>query len=251
MKIDLLTKAQLSVINKNDLRYPLAIAEKDYFLAVILQIIYNSTLKTKLIFKGGTAIHHLYLDQLRFSEDLDFTSTEILNIQDFEETFKTYNFLEILKYHLSEYALKIERLKFNGPLGQPNSVKIDIDLTQKMVLPAVEIAYKNNYKVSTLVQAMDIKEICAEKVRAINERARYRDFYDLTIAMKTYSISPEDIMPIIQQKELRKPLNKSSILENLHIAETAMQYGSENIYYREELDKKAIEETLAELINLF
>ena len=51
MKIDLLTKAQLSVINKNDLRYPLAIAEKDYFLAVILQIIYNSTLKTKLIFK--------------------------------------------------------------------------------------------------------------------------------------------------------------------------------------------------------
>ncbi len=31
MKIDLLSRAQLSIINKNSLRYPLAIAEKDYF----------------------------------------------------------------------------------------------------------------------------------------------------------------------------------------------------------------------------
>ena len=35
MKIDLITRAQLEVINKRNLRYPLADAEKDYFLAVI------------------------------------------------------------------------------------------------------------------------------------------------------------------------------------------------------------------------
>jgi len=82
MKIDLLNKAQLSIINKNNLRYPLAIAEKDYFLAIVLQIIYNSSLKDKLVFKGGTAIHHLYLDQLRFSEDLDFVALEPVSIDD-------------------------------------------------------------------------------------------------------------------------------------------------------------------------
>jgi len=59
MKIDLLTKAQLSIINKEHFRYPLAIAEKDYFLAVVLQIIYSSNLADRLVFKGGTAIHHL------------------------------------------------------------------------------------------------------------------------------------------------------------------------------------------------
>jgi predicted nucleotidyltransferase component of viral defense system len=78
MNIDLLSKAQLSLINKNNLKYPLAIAEKDYMLAVILQILYSSSLKDKLIFKGGTAIHHLYLNQLRFSEDLDFTAIDTI-----------------------------------------------------------------------------------------------------------------------------------------------------------------------------
>ncbi len=67
MKIDLITRAQIEVINKRNLRYPLADAEKDYFLAVILKIIYNSLLADSLVFKGGTAIHHCYLEQLRFS----------------------------------------------------------------------------------------------------------------------------------------------------------------------------------------
>jgi len=58
MKIELLSKAQLSIINKNSQKYPLATAEKDYILALVLQIIYNTSLKDKLIFKGGTAIHH-------------------------------------------------------------------------------------------------------------------------------------------------------------------------------------------------
>jgi hypothetical protein len=40
MKIDLITRSQLEVLNKRSLRYPLADAEKDYFLAIILKIIY-------------------------------------------------------------------------------------------------------------------------------------------------------------------------------------------------------------------
>ncbi len=55
--------------------------------ALVLLIIYNSSLKDKLIFKGGTAIHHIYLDQLRFSEDLNFSSVEFIDIQDLEEAF--------------------------------------------------------------------------------------------------------------------------------------------------------------------
>ncbi|MBL7123931.1 MAG: nucleotidyl transferase AbiEii/AbiGii toxin family protein [Actinobacteria bacterium] len=75
MTIRLLNKQQLSLINKNTLKYRLAEAEKDYFLAIVLNYIYNSNLKDKLVFKGGTALYHCYLPQFRFSEDLDFTST--------------------------------------------------------------------------------------------------------------------------------------------------------------------------------
>ena len=73
MIIELLDKVTLTLLNRQ-LKYPLAIAEKDYFLALVCKIIYGSVSKTKLIFKGGTALYHTYLPQFRFSEGLDFST---------------------------------------------------------------------------------------------------------------------------------------------------------------------------------
>lgn len=248
MKIDLLNKSQLSIINKNNFRYPLAIAEKDYFLAVVLKIIYSSLLKDKLVFKGGTALSHLYLDQLRFSEDLDFGSTKPVTLDDVKKIMDQYEFLEIKKVSPSNFSLKIDRLKFVGPLGQPNSIKLDIDLTQEIILPIKKLDYHNIYGLSVKVLGMDLKEICAEKLRAINERARYRDFYDLTMALKKNPLKPKEIVSILKRKKLRKPLSKPSILDNLEIAEEAKNSGSENLYYREELPKEEIEKYLGEVL---
>jgi predicted nucleotidyltransferase component of viral defense system len=57
--MELLNKAQLQIINRRSkLGYPLDAAEKDYFLALVLKILYGSPLQEKLIFKGGTALYH-------------------------------------------------------------------------------------------------------------------------------------------------------------------------------------------------
>lgn len=46
MTLELLTKAQLQIINRrSNLRYPLDVAEKDYFLALVSKIIHESPLK--------------------------------------------------------------------------------------------------------------------------------------------------------------------------------------------------------------
>lgn len=250
MKIDLLNKAQLSIINKNNFRYPLQIAEKDYFLAVVLQIIYNSKLKDKLVFKGGTSIHHLYLGQLRFSEDLDFTAKDKISIDDVEEAIQPFDFLEIVKFYPSDFSLKIERLKFTGPLGQANSIKIDIDLTQKLILPEQTADYQNIYNLPVKVLAMPLIEICSEKIRAINERARFRDFYDLAMALKSKQMDAKEIIRTLKQKELRKPLSRESILSNLEIAEEARKSGTENLYYREEISAEEIKKVLDSLLDL-
>ena len=248
MKIDLLSRAQLSIINKNSFRYPLAIAEKDYLLAVVLQIIYSSKLKDTLIFKGGTAIHHLYLDQLRFSEDLDFQTTGKITEDDLREVFEPYNFLEIIKSYQSDFTLKIQRLKFSGPLGQPNSIKLDVDLTQELIVPAEKAEYRNLYGVPVTVTAMTVKEICSEKVRAVNERARHRDFYDLAMVMKTSGVAPDEILGILKKKELRKTLSTSSILENLDIAEEARHSGAESLFYRKEINEGELRESLNDIL---
>ena len=74
--IKLLDKSSLSIFNRR-LKYPLAIAEKDYFLAIVMQLICNSSIRDKLIFKDGTALYHTYFPQIRFSEDLDFSTNQI------------------------------------------------------------------------------------------------------------------------------------------------------------------------------
>lgn len=250
MKIDFLSRAQLSIINKNNYRYPLAAAEKDYFLAVVLKILYASHLKDRLVFKGGTSLHHLYLDQLRFSEDLDFGTLEEVTLKDLEEVFTKYDFLEIKKVSPSDYSLKIDRLKFVGPLNQPNSLKIDIDLTQEVLLPVRDLAYHNVYRVPVTVKGMDLTEICAEKVRAINERTRYRDFYDLAAIFKKKRVDLADIIATLKKKELRKALSADQVLNNLNISQAAKDRGLENLFYREEITKYEIAKALNRLLPL-
>jgi predicted nucleotidyltransferase component of viral defense system len=67
MNIPLITRQQLEIINRKTLRYPLQIAEKDYLLTLVMQIVYQSDLQDTLVFKGGTALHHCYLEQTRWN----------------------------------------------------------------------------------------------------------------------------------------------------------------------------------------
>lgn len=245
MRLALITKRELEVMNKIKLRYPLAIAEKDYFLAVVSKIIYNSSLRGKLVFKGGTAIHHCYLGEMRFSEDLDFTSLDQrLKIAAVKKVFTAFDFLEVKKEFISPATIKIERLAYNGPLGLSNSIKVEIDCKQNVVLPPKEISYKNAWKVDTKVKAMDPREICAEKVRATSDRARFRDFYDLFLILRKFNPSLREIIKLIKQKEIRKPISKKSILSNWEIVREEKTGGTQRLYYRKEIAYSEIEDML-------
>ena len=53
MPINKLSRQQLELINRRTLGYPLQVAEKDYYLALAVHLVYNSDLGDKLVFKGG------------------------------------------------------------------------------------------------------------------------------------------------------------------------------------------------------
>jgi len=248
MAIILLTKRELEVINKRKLKYPLAVAEKDYFLAIVSKIVYDSPLKNKLVFKGGTALHHCYLNQMRFSEDLDFTSLDNnLTVNAIKKIFKTHNFLEVKKEFVSPATIKIERLSYTGPLGLPNSLKVEFDYKQNVVLPAREMRYKNVWNINTKVKVMDIKEVCAEKIRATSDRARFRDFYDLFQILEKFHLNLDEIIKLIRQKEIRKPISKLSILNNWKIAQQERNGLTQKVYYSEEITNLKIRKKLSQL----
>lgn len=248
MTIALLIKSDLSIFNKRSLKYNLADAEKDYFLAIVSKIIYASPLGDKLVFKGGTAIHHCYLPQTRFSEDLDFTSLDkSITLEEVKMVLGSQDFLEVKDDYMSKATIKIERLKYTGPLGLPNSLKVEIDYTQKVALPAKIAAYKNAWGVDTKVRAMDIKEICAEKIRAASDRARYRDFYDLVLLFDMVEFNIKEIAELIKQKEIRKPITQDSMLKNWQIARKEKENELARIYYGKDVGDIDIERLIGKL----
>lgn len=230
------------------LKYPLAVAEKDYFLAVVSKIIYESSLKNKLIFKGGTALYHTYLPQLRFSEDLDFSSNQQpMSLDEVKSIFAPYDFLSVKKEYQSNATIKIERLLFIGPLGQANSLKVEIDFLQNAVLPPREISYHNAYGVETKVRVMDLREMAAEKIRAMNDRVRYRDFYDFTMICLKLDINLAEVVDLVRQKEVRKMISPRTILSNWQLAREDKRNELMAIYYSEDLSDESVEAQIKRL----
>lgn len=244
----MISRQQLEIINRKSLMYPLHIAEKDYFLALILQVITLSTLGKTLVFKGGTALHHCYLEQYRFSEDLDFSSNQkLISLEEVRKTFENIDYLTIKKDYLSKATIKVERLQYLGPLAQPNSLKVEVDFLQNVVLPPRILKYHNVWGVDFTIPVMDIKEICAEKIRAMSGRARYRDFYDMFLALEKYPIDLGEVVELVKKKEIREPISKVNIEQNWGIVLTQKDQEMNQIYYSKKVEDTAIEKMIEKL----
>lgn len=178
------------MMNRSDL--PLHIIEQDYVQSIYLQEIYKET--EKLVFKGGTYLKHTYgLD--RFSEDLDFTITNQMNIKDFfqniAERLRTYG-LETTLDKVREDELSFNgRLKYRGPLfdgsdRSSGSILIEVSKRSDLELEPKWIRSFFDYPEVSVVNVlgMNIEEVLSEKLRALSMRSKGRDLYDVWYLLK-------------------------------------------------------------------
>lgn len=164
-------------------RLNLGQAEKDYFQAVALFIIYQNYGK-ELVFKGGTALSKCF-GLNRFSEDLDFTAKEKPDIAKIENGFKRFK-IDFEK-EPEEYPDGLKTVfRIKGPLyaGIRQSLcrfTIDISLREKVLLkPEIKTIGRFLEEIPSFeVFVMQQKEILAEKIRALMTRNKARDIYDL------------------------------------------------------------------------
>lgn len=241
MNTRILSRDTLARINRQTLRYPLAVAEKDYFLALVSQGISDSPLKNRIVFKGGTAIHHCYLEQSRFSEDLDFGSGDkTIAVDEVRSVIEANDFLSVKKFYQSTATIKLEKVQYSGLLDTPGSLKVEIDFLQDIVLPPCEMPYKNVWGVETNVRVMDLREICAEKIRAMSDRARHRDFYDLFMILKNHPIDLAEIVALVRKKEIRTPISKEKMLSNLETTKGDRDHELRTVRYVERVDDQAL-----------
>ncbi|MBT3984433.1 MAG: hypothetical protein HOE90_23965 [Bacteriovoracaceae bacterium] len=181
------------------------VVEKDYILSWLLAgINWHKDLKTKWIFKGGTCLKKCYFETYRFSEDLDFTVTDITHLN---PEYLKEKFIEIAEMLYEESGIKCPeelitfKLKKNkkgnptiegkvgyiGPMLRTvrSIAKIKLDLTNDEIV-VLEPAHQKLYHPYTddpingiSVRCYGYEEVFAEKTRALAERARPRDLYDV------------------------------------------------------------------------
>lgn len=178
----MVTKAELVGIARKQ-KLPLGLIEKDFVLTLVLKEIYSSGFNIILVFKGGTALHKLYLHK-RLSVDLDFTALKNLDIVALKKalTIKEIN-SEIKKVVTSENSISID-MKYTSLLNYPDSIKVDISLREKPLLELKEIALLSPYFSEFTIRTFQIEEMAAEKLRALVQRKRPRDYFDMWVLLK-------------------------------------------------------------------
>lgn len=180
--------------------------EKDYVLGWILMGVQcNPKTQSSWIFKGGTCLKKCFFNEYRFSEDLDFTLVDSAQMTD---SFLLGILKELSEWTYEEAGIEIPlknlsvefytnlhrstsaqaRLSYLGPLKQKQrsnlpTIKLDLTLHEKVVLPPEKREIFHHYsdkpENAPRVLCYGYEEIFAEKLRALAERARPRDLYDI------------------------------------------------------------------------
>lgn len=132
-------------------------------------------------------------------------------------------------------------------MQQPDSLKVEIDLFQNVLLPPRKVIYNNVWGLDFQVRVMDIREIGAEKIRAMSDRARYRDFYDFLWLAETYQIDLDEITTYVSMKEIRKPVTKTNIRDNWKVVNTQRDKEMSQVFYSRKVDDIQIEHLIARL----
>ena len=192
------------------------VIEKDYVLGWVLAGIANHTvINTTWVFKGGTCLKKCFFETYRFSEDLDFTIT---NPEHLNQDFLITTFSEVVEWVYDETGIEIpaNRLRFDvyenprgkqaiegriyyrGPLrrrGDMSRIKLDISDDEILVLDAVyrEVhhPYSDRPTDGIYILSYSFEEVFAEKIRALGERERPRDLYDVVHLYRHDEMRPD------------------------------------------------------------
>lgn len=192
------------------------VIEKDYVLGWMLAgIAAHPEIGQSWVFKGGTCLKKCYFETYRFSEDLDFTLT---NPDHLAEPFLLATFHEIAEWVydqsgivVPEDAIRFDvytnprgnvsaegRVGYRGPMQMRGAApRIKLDLTDDEVLvlePSVREVhhpYSDRSAEGIHVRCYSFEEVFAEKIRALAERERPRDLYDVVHLYRHDELRPD------------------------------------------------------------
>lgn len=239
--------------------------EQDLIIArALVELFSDDLLRNSLAFRGGTALHKLYLyPQARYSEDIDLVQInsepinpilkqirERLSFLGTKRTVKQYIHNNTIIYRFDTTALPVINMR----------LKIEINTREHFnVLGLKEIPYKIEnswFSGECMVKVYELEELLGTKLRALYQRRKGRDLFDLYWALthqnvdiekliqcyKTYMKFSVDKPPTKKQflLNMEEKMTDREFLEDIHIIlKPDVKYDNEKAW--EEVNKGIIE----------
>ena len=185
-----------------------AMVEQDLMISRALVEIFNHPLLSKtLVFRGGTALHKLYLKPAyRYSEDIDLVQIEPGPIGPVFDAIR-----ELLTPWLGEPKRKqgkdIVTLTFTTESEIPpvESLRLKIEINAREHFHAMDLeempygVSSNWFQAQCRIRTYCLEELLGTKMRALYQRRKGRDLYDLWLGLEIGQADPGGIVQCFQK----------------------------------------------------
>ena len=195
---------------------PTSSIERDYSQNWLLGALYP----IQMALKGGTGIRKVYIENYRFSDDLDFTLLQTYDSETITELIRNaltsvhdesgIAFNEEVRIVQTHTGLR-GTVYFQSSVTRSNiPIGIHLDLTspshEQILLPLQErkIIHPYSDDLDGPVRAYSLEEMVAEKIRSLFQRSRPRDLYDVCLIAPRVEI--DKVHPIFNKKCANKGL---------------------------------------------
>jgi len=202
--------------------------EQDLVIArTIVEMYSDDLLKNSLAFRGGTALHKLYLNpQIRYSEDIDLVqiNSEPINpiLRRMREKLSFLGIKRTVKQHIHNNTVVY---RFDSEMQPITNMRLKIEINTREhlnILGLKEIPYevKNGwFSGKCNITGYEIEELLGTKLKALYQRKKGRDLFDLYWALTHLNIDTEKIIycyNVHMKNAVDKPPTQKQFLANMN-----------------------------------
>lgn len=207
--------------------------EKDYVISWILWgIARNDFLNNNLVFKGGTCLKKMHIEDYRYSEDMDFTlRDDSVTDDDILTSFQAI-FEKILEEskivveiignsidnHVASGSLKF-RLKYIATHGS-DEIKVDVTRGETIIFEVDHRILLNSYsdledEDETQIYCYSTKEVLIEKITALMGRTIPRDLFDFNYLIEEEGLELKEVYIEFIRKSENKGHNPKEFIDKV------------------------------------
>jgi predicted nucleotidyltransferase component of viral defense system len=176
--------------------------EQDLIISRALCDLFNApALAGEIAFRGGTAIHKLLFKQpLRYSEDIDLIQTQAEQIGATASAIReALSWLGDCKREQAGHSMHFV-FRF-APEAQPDTtlkVKVEINTREHDSVLGIQLypfAVENSwYQATASIASFAPEELFGTKLRALLQRRKNRDLFDLHMGLQQLSMNPDTLL---------------------------------------------------------